>query len=218
MEETIYYVYAYIRSKDSITSSAKKDTPYYIGKGKFNRAYNSHGKLPVPKDRRYIVFLETNLTNIGALALERRMIEWYGRIACNDGILRNITAGGDGTSGYVRGKFSKEHIEKLSQAKTGNKHHGFGVPRTAEVKLKLSQSKIGDKNPNYNKITSIETKKKLSDSLMGHVTTENARKLIGDALRGKKQKVLQCPHCNKTGGTTMYRWHFDKCPHKDNIC
>lgn len=34
----IYYVYAYIRSKDSDT--AKAGTPYYIGKGKHKRAFS----------------------------------------------------------------------------------------------------------------------------------------------------------------------------------
>ena len=67
-----YYVYAYIRSQDSTT--AKAGTPYYIGKGKDRRAYQKHGKLGVP-DRKYIIKLETGLTNLGAMAIERRLIE-----------------------------------------------------------------------------------------------------------------------------------------------
>ena len=63
-----YYVYAYLRSNG---------TPYYIGKGCNRRAYEKHGTIPVPKDRIKIVFLETNLSNVGALALERRYIRWY---------------------------------------------------------------------------------------------------------------------------------------------
>jgi hypothetical protein len=62
LNRSIYYVYAYIRSKDSET--AKAGTPYYIGKGKGNRAFVKHGAVKTPKDRSKIIFLETNLTEI----------------------------------------------------------------------------------------------------------------------------------------------------------
>ena len=90
----IYYIYAYLRNKDS--TSGKIGTPYYIGKGKDDRAFDNHGSVSVPKDKSKIVFLEKNLTNIGALALERRMIKWYGRKDLGTGILQNKTDGGDG--------------------------------------------------------------------------------------------------------------------------
>ena len=113
MTETLrtdYYVYAYLRQRDSKRAAA--ETPYYIGKGHGYRINDKYGHPPLPKKERRIKVAE-NLTEEAALDLEMKLIKKYCRVKYDEGgILYNMSLGGDGYSIY-RTEESREAAKRV---------------------------------------------------------------------------------------------------------
>ena len=215
MSKTIYtkdpakrfYVYAFLR---------EDRTPYYIGKGAGNRAWKKRRRNSPPADSSRIIILFENLTETEAFSEEIRLIQFYGRKDNGTGILRNLTDGGEGSSGY---KHTQESLDKMSEAMTGKKHTPeriakrsgenhpmFGKKASAETRAKLSAANSGENNPNYGKHHTQDTLDKMSEAKSGEnnpmfgkkspmfgkkATPETLAKRLATRKRNKEAKALR---------------------------
>lgn len=183
----IYYVYFYLRADF---------TPYYVGKGKNNRAYQSHKKIAVPKDKSRIIFIKENLTEIQSFILERYYIRWFGRKDNGTGILRNMSDGGEGNSGYIRTENSKDRIRKSMLGKPSKLK---GTKRTKEFNNKISKGQIlsenlrSDNKSGYKGIRFISNRNKWE----ARITINKKIKLLGqytdlqDAIKARTTAELE---------------------------
>lgn len=213
------YVYVYLRSKDSLSGSA--GTPYYVGLGSGNRALRRHGRTPVPP-KNFIVICEQNLSEVGAIALERRLIAWWGRKDLGSGILLNKTEGGEGSRG--RSKASRKLTSIANSKRKGMPLSDRRKKALVDLHQKMRGRKqtlehiekrkvVGERNGMYGKTHTDEVKAYLSKISKGKPKSAEHNLKNSLAHKGKPKEIYTCPHCFKQigGASNAQRWHFDNC-------
>ncbi len=110
---TQFYSYLWIREKDGTFPAGAL---YYAGKGTNGRAFSRHGhRCNPPKDpSNILIFPQAN--EAAAFESEAALIALFGRANNGTGCLRNLTDGGEGTSGAI---FTETRRQRTRETNTG---------------------------------------------------------------------------------------------------
>jgi hypothetical protein len=169
--DNTYYVYQYLR---------EDGTPYYIGKGKDGRAYSKNRRATIPPIER-IELVKENMTEDDALAYEIELIAKYGRKDIGTGILRNLTDGGEGTSGRV---YTDATRHKMSGVNSGM----YGKTHTDETKQILRESCIKHNETFWteeNRLKHSALKSGINNGMYGKTHTDENKRLISERMSGE---------------------------------
>lgn len=144
--------------------------------------------------------------------------------------MRN-TCIGENHPNYGVNPFTDEQIDRMRSARLGNGNGMYGKTpwnkgilgntHTSETKQKMSESHRGkpkttEHRSNLSKSLkgkpkSDEHREKLRQAYTYRQKSEEELKRLSERKKGEIQPVLVCPHCGKSGGFAMKRWHFERC-------
>jgi hypothetical protein len=151
--DNVFYVYHWLR---------RDGTPYYVGKGKGDRAYDkTRTACNAPTDPARIVLIAENLTEEDAFWLEIEEIAKYGR-RCDGGSLFNLTFGGEGTSGYKHKSDTKLILAEQKKGENNPNWGGLKPGHADKISATMKGTRTGENNPMHGRSHKESTKEKMA--------------------------------------------------------
>jgi hypothetical protein len=221
------YVYLLIDPRNNL--------PFYVGKGVGERCnfhvleakyYTKRKSLKLNKIRKLfsigmtpeVVKVEENVSDAQAIELECFLIAEIRDFGIP---LTNMTDGGDGAKGY---KHTQEHKQMMRERFVGRVFTDEHLQRMRKPKSPEGRAAIAMARKTTDYCPSEETKKKVSEKLKGRpspmkgrIQSEEARRKMSVAGKGRLKPKIECPNCKKAVAVNIAkRWHFDNC--KESAC
>jgi hypothetical protein len=159
----MFYTYLWLR---------EDGTPYYVGKSaSLKRAYGERHKVNCPPKGRIII--QEWLSEESAFEGERFLIAYYGRLDLGTGVLRNMTDGGEGASGFrhIGKRLSASHRLHIGEALQGRK-------LSENHRCKMIEAQKGTKR-------SPETCARISDAKKGTHRSEDVKRRLREVMKGR---------------------------------
>lgn len=174
MNQERFYVYEHIRNDTGAV--------FYVGKGCGTRALSKNNRgvywdRVVNKAGGYSInYPVKNVDEELSFLAEMELIDQYRKLNVQ---LVNVSAGGEGTTGWIPTDETKRKIglaNKTTPKASGESHGMYGKKHTEESLAKMSASQkgrmSGEKHPFYGKHHSDETKSKISANRKGKMMGE----------------------------------------------
>ena len=174
-----YYTYLWLR---------EDGTPYYVGKGKNNRAYSSHSHgVHCPPEKERIVIYPAS-SEADAFETETDLIWYYGRKDLGLGSLRNLTDGGENppnAKGIKRSEYHRACVRKRMVGWAPSEHQRKAVGEATRKRFAN-----GWRFPTLTE----EQREKIAASRRGKPATESAKENLRVAVqkRPSRSKVSKC--------------------------
>lgn len=108
----------------------------------------------------------------------------------------NLALGGRGRDSFQSSEETRQKLRK---------------PKSDEHRAAISKGKTGLKMAERHRAAQSERQ-------LGSKHSEETKQKMREQRSGRKAAIIECPHCNRTGGApAMKQWHFDNCKHIGDI-